>query len=116
MNPSILVTGGTGYIGSHTGVELMGAGREVFVIDNLSNSKASVLERIERIAGRRPEFAQIDVRDRAALRKLFVQHRWSSSSGDGRARGGRRSGAGGDGGGALGDFPGVQINSRVFLQ
>jgi UDP-glucose 4-epimerase len=74
MNPSILVTGGTGYIGSHTVVELMLAGREVFVIDNLCNSKVSVLERIERIAGRRPGFAQIDVRDRAALRKLFAQH------------------------------------------
>jgi len=73
MNPSILVTGGTGYIGSHTVVELMLAGREVFLIDNLCNSKASVLERIERIAGRRPGFAQIDVRDRAALRKLFAQ-------------------------------------------
>ena len=49
---SILVTGGTGYIGSHTVVELMATGREVFIVDNLSNSKASVLDRIERIAGR----------------------------------------------------------------
>jgi UDP-glucose 4-epimerase len=72
---SILVTGGTGYIGSHTVVELMAAGREVFIIDNLCNSKASVLDRIERIAGRRPGFAQIDVRDRAALRRHFALHR-----------------------------------------
>ena len=72
---SILVTGGTGYIGSHTVVELMAAGREVFIIDNLCNSKASVLDRIERIAGRRPGFAAIDVRDRVALRRHFALHR-----------------------------------------
>src|SRR5690606_28376540 len=47
----ILVTGGTGYIGSHTVVELMAAGHEVFIIDNLSNSKPAVLDRIARIAG-----------------------------------------------------------------
>ena len=55
----ILVTGGTGYIGSHAVVELLAAGAEVVVVDNLCNSKASVLERIARIAGRRPDFAQI---------------------------------------------------------
>ncbi len=72
---AILVTGGTGYIGSHTVVELMAAGHAVFIIDNLCNSKASVLDRIERIAGRRPGFAQLDVRDRAALRQLFSAQR-----------------------------------------
>ncbi len=72
---AILVTGGTGYIGSHTVVELMAAGHAVFIIDNLCNSKASVLDRIERIAGRRPGFAQLDVRDRAALRRLFSAQR-----------------------------------------
>lgn len=72
---SILVTGGTGYIGSHTVVALLAAGHDVFVIDNLSNSKASVLDRIERITGRRPGFAPIDVRDRARLRRLFLDHR-----------------------------------------
>jgi UDP-glucose 4-epimerase len=71
----ILITGGTGYIGSHTVVELMAAGHDVFIVDNLCNSKASVLDRIERIAGRRPGFAQLDVRDRAALRKLFSANR-----------------------------------------
>ena len=71
----ILVTGGTGYIGSHTVVELMAAGNDVLIVDNLCNSKASVLDRIERIAGRRPGFAQLDVRDRVALRKLFSAHR-----------------------------------------
>ena len=67
----ILVTGGTGYIGSHTVVELLQAGREVMAIDNFSNSKAAVLERIQRITGRRPQFAEIDIRERSALRRLF---------------------------------------------
>lgn len=71
---SILVTGGTGYIGSHTVVALLVAGHDVFVIDNLCNSKASVLDRIERIVGRRPGFAPIDVRDRAGLRRFFRDH------------------------------------------
>jgi UDP-glucose 4-epimerase len=71
----ILVTGGTGYIGSHTVVELMASGKDVFIVDNLCNSKASVLDRIERIAGRRPGFAQLDVRDRDALRRLLSAHR-----------------------------------------
>ncbi len=71
----ILVTGGTGYIGSHTVVELMASGKDVLIVDNLCNSKASVLDRIERIAGRRPGFAQLDVRDRNALRRLFSAHR-----------------------------------------
>lgn len=74
----ILVTGGTGYIGSHTVVELMTAGYEVFIIDNLCNSKASVLDRIKRIVGRRPEFAQIDIRSRLALRELFHDHRFEA--------------------------------------
>jgi len=71
---TILVTGGTGYIGSHTVVELMTAGYDVFVIDNLCNSKASVLDRVQRISGRRPEFRQTDIRDRPALRQLFASH------------------------------------------
>jgi UDP-glucose 4-epimerase len=74
----ILVTGGTGYIGSHTVVELMMAGYDVFVIDNLSNSKASVLDRVQRITGRRPEFRRIDVRDRPALRQLFASRRFDA--------------------------------------
>jgi UDP-glucose 4-epimerase len=74
----ILVTGGSGYIGSHTVVELMAAGRDVFVIDNLCNSKASVIDRIEQIVGRRPGFAQVDIRDRGALRALFADHRFDA--------------------------------------
>lgn len=67
----ILITGGTGYIGSHTAVELMLAGHDAFIVDNLCNSKVSVLDRIERIVGKRPGFAQIDIRDRTALRDVF---------------------------------------------
>jgi UDP-glucose 4-epimerase len=67
----ILVTGGTGYIGSHTCVALMAAGHEVTVIDNLSNSQREVLDRVERIAGKRPVFYEGDVRDHGLLRKVF---------------------------------------------
>ena len=72
---SILVTGGAGYIGSHTVVELLEAGRDVVVFDNLCNSSASVLERIEQITGKRPTFIEGDIRDRAALDQAFRQHR-----------------------------------------
>jgi UDP-glucose 4-epimerase len=74
----ILVTGGTGYIGAHTVVELLAAGHDIFIIDNLCNSKASVIDRIERIAGRRPRFAQLDIRDRGGLRKLFAAQRFDA--------------------------------------
>lgn len=70
----ILVTGGMGYIGSHTVVELLGAGHEVVVIDNLANAKASVQQRVERIAGQPFEFLQVDVRDRAAMEAVFAAH------------------------------------------
>lgn len=63
----VLVTGGAGYIGSHTVVELLAAGFDVTILDNLSNSKVSVIDRIESIAGRRPEFVQGDIRDRTTL-------------------------------------------------
>lgn len=75
---SILVTGGAGFIGSHAVVELIAAGHEVLVVDNLCNSKASILERIERIAGRRPEYAWLDIRDGAALRRIFSTHRFDA--------------------------------------
>ena len=70
----ILVTGGTGYIGSHTTVELQKAGHEVVIIDNLSNSNIHVLDGIERISGVRPEFVEGDVTDLATLRNLFETH------------------------------------------
>jgi UDP-glucose 4-epimerase len=75
---TVLVTGGTGFIGSHTAVELLAAGRDVLIVDNLCNSKASVLDRIERIAGRRPGFAELDIRDRSALRALMAGSRIES--------------------------------------
>ena len=74
----ILITGGTGYIGSHTTVELMQAGLDVLIVDNYCNSKASVLDRIEQIAGRRPLFVEADIRDRAAMQALFAQHRFEA--------------------------------------
>jgi UDP-glucose 4-epimerase len=74
MSQSILVTGGTGHIGSHAAVELLAADQDVFITDNFCNSEASVLDRIERMAGRRPRFARADLRDRPALRKLFTAH------------------------------------------
>ncbi len=70
----ILVTGGMGYIGSHTCVELLAAGHEVVVVDNLSNAKASVQERVERIAGRPFVFLPVDVRDRAGVDAVFAAH------------------------------------------
>lgn len=75
---SILVTGGTGYIGSHTVVELLATGRDVFIVDNLCNSKASVLDRIERIAGRRPGFAAVDIRDRGALARVLAARKFDA--------------------------------------
>jgi UDP-glucose 4-epimerase len=72
--PLILVTGGTGYIGSHAVVALVEAGYEPVLVDNLSNSKASVLDRIAAITGRRPSFHQIDLRDRPALDAVFQKH------------------------------------------
>ena len=74
MKEKILVTGGTGYIGSHTVVELQNAGYEVVIIDNLSNSNAQVLDGIESITGIRPVFVEADCTDAAALRKLFEEN------------------------------------------
>ena len=71
----ILVTGGTGYIGSHTVVELQNAGYEVVIIDNLSNSNADVLEGITNITGIRPKFEHADCNDLEALTNLFKKHR-----------------------------------------
>ncbi|CEO79788.1 UDP-galactose-4-epimerase [Streptococcus pneumoniae] len=70
---AILVTGGAGYIGSHTVVELLNLGKEVIIVDNLSNSSILVLDRIEAITGIRPVFYELDVCDKQALRKVFEQ-------------------------------------------
>lgn len=71
---SILVTGGTGYIGSHTVVELLNIGSDVVIVDNLSNSKICVLDRIEKITGKRPEFIKCDLLDYDALEAVFKSH------------------------------------------
>ena len=70
----ILVTGGTGYIGSHTSVELINAGYDIVIIDNLSNSNREVLDGIEAITGVRPAFVEGDCNDIATLRKLFTDY------------------------------------------
>ena len=70
----ILVTGGAGYIGSHTCLELSSAGHEVVIVDNLCNSKLSVLRRIEKISGKTFAFEQVDVRDATALERVFSVH------------------------------------------
>lgn len=70
----ILVTGGVGYIGSHTVVELHKSGHEVVIIDNLSNSTIEVLDQIEDISGKRPEFAQFDLTDKTRTQSFFESH------------------------------------------
>lgn len=74
MKGKILVTGGTGYIGSHTAVELQNAGYEVVIIDNLSNSTTDSIDGIERITGKRPIFEQLDCNDYEGLKNLFTKH------------------------------------------
>ena len=70
----IFVTGGTGYIGSHTVVELLNRGESVLILDNLCNSSPKVLDRIEAICGKRPLFVQGDIRDKALLVRVFAEH------------------------------------------
>ena len=71
---AILVTGGTGYIGSHTVVELLKDGREPIIVDNFSNSCPEVLHRIEAITGKSPKFYEVDLLDKAALEKVFAEN------------------------------------------
>lgn len=74
MKSTILVTGGTGYIGSHTVVELLEEGMEVVIIDNLSNSNLEVLDGIENISGKRPHFEKVDLRDRSSTFEVFEKY------------------------------------------
>ncbi|WP_455077202.1 UDP-glucose 4-epimerase GalE [Prevotella koreensis] len=74
MKQSILVTGGTGFIGSHTTVELIEAGYKVVIVDNLSNSNEDVIDGIEKITGMRPAFEKVDCCDLAALEQVFCKH------------------------------------------
>ena len=71
---SILITGGAGFIGSHTCVEMLNAGYDVVVVDNLDNSSSESLSRVEKITGKKVKFYKEDVRDRAALRKIFTEN------------------------------------------
>ncbi|EJX08460.1 UDP-glucose 4-epimerase [gut metagenome] len=75
MKERILVTGGTGYIGSHTVVELQSAGYEVVIIDNLSNSSADVVDNIEKVSGIRPAFEKLDCLDFEGLDKVFEKYK-----------------------------------------
>lgn len=72
---SILVTGGCGYIGSHTVVELLELGQDVVIIDDLSNASILVVDRIEKITGKRPNFYQLDVADKDGLRAVFAKEK-----------------------------------------
>lgn len=74
MKQTILVTGGTGFIGSHTTIELQQAGYNVVIVDNLSNSKIEVLDGIEKITGVRPAFEQVDLREKDAVEAVFAKY------------------------------------------
>lgn len=76
--PTILVTGGAGYIGSHTVLQLLQAGNDVVILDNLSNSSTESITRVEELAGKRVTFIQGDIRDHGALSKAFNQYDISS--------------------------------------
>ena len=71
---NLLITGGTGYIGSHTVVELLKLGHDVTIVDNLANSSTQVLPRIEQITGLSPRFIEADICDCAAMDKVFSEH------------------------------------------
>ena len=73
-NKKILVTGGAGYIGSHTCVELLESGYDVVAVDNLSHSHQESIKRVEKITGRTLDFLQLDIRDRPAMEKTFSKH------------------------------------------
>lgn len=72
---AILVTGGAGYIGSHTVVELMSAGKDVVVVDDFSNSHPDVIDRVAQIVGKRPKLYQANILDKAALRDIFQKEK-----------------------------------------
>lgn len=79
MKGKVLVTGGAGYIGSHTVVQLLEAGFPVVIFDNLSNSRCSVLDQIVKLTGKHPEFIEVDIRDQGALRNTFEKYSISAA-------------------------------------
>src|SRR6478609_440397 len=78
MPKTILVTGASGFIGSHTCVELLQSGFDIVALDNLCNSSREALERVRKITGRDFPFVEADIRDRAALDAILAQHRIDS--------------------------------------
>lgn len=74
MGSTILVTGGTGYIGSHTAIQLLHSGKSVAIVDNLTNSKAETIDRIEQISGKKATLIVGDIRDRDFIRSVFKSH------------------------------------------
>ena len=96
MKETVLVTGGAGYIGSHTAVELIQAGFDVVIADNLSNSDLQAVEGVRRITGAEVPFEQIDCCDLQAMRRLFERHEFRSvihfaASKGTRSTGGKRA-------------------------
>ena len=75
---AILVTGGSGYIGSHTVLELLNAGIEVVVVDNLCNSSKKSLERVKELTGKEAKFYEADIRDEEALKQIFEKEKIGS--------------------------------------
>lgn len=75
---AVLVTGGAGYIGSHTVVELLGAGKEVVIVDDLSNSSEKVIDRIEEITGKRPKFYKLNILNKEEFKKVFMENKIDS--------------------------------------
>jgi len=71
----ILLTGGAGYIGSHTAIELMALGHDVVIVDNLVNASEKVIERIEAISGKKPAFYKADCCDKAAMESVFSENK-----------------------------------------
>ena len=70
----VLLTGGTGYIGSHTAVELIEAGKDIVIVDNLSNSKEDVIDKIEKITGKRPKFYKANILDKQTMDRIFTEN------------------------------------------
>lgn len=74
----ILVTGGAGYIGSHTSIQLLEAGYEIVIVDNLCNSSAEAVRRIAQLSGKDPVFYETDLRDEEAMEQIFSEHQFDA--------------------------------------